>query len=85
MNVINMYGDLEIYIFRVRLTKGNPFRRQWIDVKFDVMGMQRIFVCIKLLTFDSGVMQKVLSDEKVVNEKKCDFSMNAMAYITRST
>ena len=38
-DVINMYGDLEIYVFCVRQTKGNLVRRQWIDVKFDVMGM----------------------------------------------
>ena len=41
-----MYVDLEIYVFRVRQAKGNPVRRQWIDVKFDVMGMQRIHVYI---------------------------------------
>ena len=39
-----MYGDIEIYIFRVRQTKGSLVRHQWIDVKFDVMGMERIHV-----------------------------------------
>ena len=41
-----MYGDLEIYIFHVRQTKSYLVRRQWIDIKFDVMGMQRIHVYI---------------------------------------
>ena len=38
-DVINMYGDLEIYFFRVHQTKGNQVRHRWIDVKFGVMGM----------------------------------------------
>ena len=38
-DVINMNGDLEIYVFRVRQAKGNLVRHQWIDVKFDVTGM----------------------------------------------
>ena len=38
-NVINMYGDLEINVFCARQTKCNLARRQWIDVKFDVMGI----------------------------------------------
>ena len=39
-DVINMYGDPEIYVFFcVSQTQGNLVRRQWIDVKFDVMGM----------------------------------------------
>ena len=38
-DAINMYGDIKIYIFRVRQTKGYLVRRQWIDVKFDVMCM----------------------------------------------
>ena len=32
-DVINMYGDLEIYVFSVHQTKGNLVRRQWINVK----------------------------------------------------
>ena len=39
-DIIKMYGDIEIYVFfLVRQTKGNPVRRQWIDVKLDVMRM----------------------------------------------
>ena len=38
-DITNMYGDLEIDFFRVRQTKDNLVRRQWIDVKFDAMGM----------------------------------------------
>ena len=45
-NVINMYGDLEIYIFSCPPEKKLSGRRQSIDVKFDVMGMQRIHVYI---------------------------------------
>ena len=45
-NVINMYGDLEIYMFLCPPDKSYLVRRQWIDVKFDVMGMQRIHVYI---------------------------------------
>ena len=39
-------GILKFTFFRVRQTKGNLVRRQWIDVKFDVMGMQRIHVYV---------------------------------------
>ena len=39
-DVINMYGDLEIKgVFCVRQIKFNLVRRQWIEVKFEVMGM----------------------------------------------
>ena len=34
-----VWGILKFTFFRVRKTKGNLVRRQWIDVKFDVMGM----------------------------------------------
>ena len=45
-NVITMYGDLEIYIFSRPPDKSYLARRQWISIKFDVMGMQRIHVYI---------------------------------------
>ena len=55
-------GILKFTFFRVRQTKGNLVRRQWIDVKFDVMGMYTSTSEIE--TFDSNVKQKVLNDEK---------------------
>ena len=57
-------GILKFTFFRVRQTKGNLVRRRWIDVKFDVMGMQRIHVYIRNNFFDSRVKPKVLNDEK---------------------
>ena len=57
-------GILKFTCFRVRQTKGNLVRRQWIDVKFDVMGMQRIQVYIRNIFCYSRVKQKVLNDEK---------------------
>ena len=39
-------GTLKFTFFRVHQTKGNLVRRQWIDVKFDVMGVLRIYVYI---------------------------------------
>ena len=30
---------MKFTFFRVRQTKGNQVRRQWVDVKFDAMGM----------------------------------------------
>ena len=35
-------GVLKFTFFNVRLIKGNLVRRQWIDVKFEVMGMYKI-------------------------------------------
>ena len=35
----NVKNVLKFTFFRVRQTKGNPVRHQWVDVKFDVMGM----------------------------------------------
>ena len=32
-DVMNMYVDLEIYVFGVHQAKGDLVRRQWIDVK----------------------------------------------------
>ena len=32
-------GILKFMVFRVRQTKGDLVRREWIDVKCDVMGM----------------------------------------------
>ena len=32
-------GILKFTFFQVRQTKANLVRRQWIDVKFDVIGM----------------------------------------------
>ena len=37
---------LKFTFFRVHQTKSYLVRRQWIDVKFDGMGMQRIHVYI---------------------------------------
>ena len=48
-DVINIYGAFEITFFRVHQTKGNLVRRQWIDVKFEVMDMYRIHVYIENL------------------------------------
>ena len=39
-------GILKFTFFRVRQTISYLVRRRWIDVKFDVMGMQRIHVHI---------------------------------------
>ena len=44
-------GILKFTFFCVRQTKGNLVRRQWIDVKFDAMGMKRIHVYIENLNF----------------------------------
>ena len=56
-----MYGDLEIYIFLCPPEKSYLVRRQWVDVKFNVMGMQRIHV----YTADSNI-----SIDDKTNEKK---------------
>ena len=50
-DVINIYGAFKITFFRVHQTKGNLVRRQWIDVKFEVMGMYMIHVYIENLNF----------------------------------
>ena len=55
--------------FRVRQKKRNLVRRQWIDVKFDVMGMQRIHVYIWNYFFDSRVKPKILNGEKRLNRQ----------------
>ena len=39
-------GILKFTFFRVRQTKSYLVSSQWINVKFDVMGMQRIHVYI---------------------------------------
>ena len=57
-------GILKFTLFRVCQTKGNLVRRQWIDVKFDVMGMKEYTSTLEIVTFDSNVKQKVLNDEK---------------------
>ena len=57
-------GILKFTFFRVRQTKSYLVRRQWIDVKFDVIGMQRIRVSSEIKHFDSRVKRKVLNDEK---------------------
>ena len=57
-------GILKFMFFRVRQAKGNLVRRQWFDVKFDVMGMQRITSTSEIRFFDSRVKPKVHNDEK---------------------
>ena len=59
-----MYGDLEIFIFCVRQTKGNLVRRQWIDVKCDVMACKGYTSTSENETFGFYVKQQVFNDEK---------------------
>ena len=37
--LLTCMGILKFTFCRVRQTKGNLVRRQWVDVEFDVMGM----------------------------------------------
>ena len=57
-------GILKFTFFHVRQTKGNVARRQWIDVKFDVMGIKGYTSTSEIKTFDSNVKQNVLNGEK---------------------
>ena len=57
-------GILKFTFFRVRQTKSYLVRRQWIDVKFDVMGMQIYTFTSEIKNFDFRVKPKVLNDEK---------------------
>ena len=57
-------GILKFTFFRVRQTKGNLVRHQWIDVKFDVMACKGYMSTSEIKTFDANVKQKVLNHEK---------------------
>ena len=47
-------GILKFTFFRVRQTKSYLVRRQWIDVKYDAMGMQdtRLHLKLKILILE---------------------------------
>ena len=57
-DLINMYGDLEIYVFCIHQKKGLS-GMSGLTLKF----MSR-HVYIGNLTFDSNIKQKILKDEK---------------------
>ena len=57
-------GILKFTFFRVRQTKNYLVRRQRIDVKFDVMGMQGYTSTSEIIFFYFRVKPKVLNDEK---------------------